>query len=88
MMDGRVGLVIRVAERPKQIDGKISFPIYTDEGFKVLEFDKNDPDLDASDPRVIKYKGQNYLTPDEIPELLDPELPQQLLVSAFRRYRR
>lgn len=62
MMDGRVGLVIRVAERPKQIDGKISFPIYTDEGFKVLEFDKNDPDLDASDPRVIKYKGQNYLT--------------------------
>ena len=29
MMDGRVGLVIRVAERPKQIDGKISFPIYT-----------------------------------------------------------
>ena len=23
-----------------------------------------------------------------IPELLDPELPQQLLVSAFRRYRR
>lgn len=53
MMDGRVGLVIRVAERPKQIDGKISFPIYTDEGFKVLEFDKNDPDLDASDPRVM-----------------------------------
>ena len=26
--------------------------------------------------------------PDEIPALLDPELPQQLLVSAFRRYRR
>lgn len=62
MMDGRVGLVIRVAERPKQIDGKISFPIYTEEGFKVLEFDKNDPDLDASDPRVIKYRGKNYLT--------------------------
>ena len=28
------------------------------------------------------------LSPNEIPELLDPELPQQLLVSAFRRYRR
>ena len=25
---------------------------------------------------------------DEIPELLDDETPQQLLVSAFRRYRR
>ena len=23
---------------------------------------KNDPDLDASDPRVIGYKGKNYLT--------------------------
>ena len=33
-------------------------------------------------------KGGNYLSPDEIPSLLDPELPQQLLVSAFRRYRR
>ena len=30
----------------------------------------------------------DYLTADEIPQLLDPELPQQLLVSAFRRYRR
>lgn len=27
-----------------------------------MTFDKNDPQLDASDPRVIKYKGQNYLT--------------------------
>ena len=31
---------------------------------------------------------RDYLTADEIPELLDEELPQQLLVSAFRRYRR
>ena len=35
-----------------------------------------------------REKGGNYLSPDEIPSLLDPELPQQLLVSAFRRYRR
>lgn len=61
-LDGRIGLLIRVAERPKQVEGKISFPIYTSEGFKVLEFDKDDPDLDCSDPRVIMYKGQNYLT--------------------------
>lgn len=61
-LNGRIGLLIRVAERPKQQPGKISFPIYTEQGFKVLEFSQEDPDLDASDPRVIKYKGQNYLT--------------------------
>lgn len=35
---------------------------------------------------VIRQKGQNYLSPDEIPELLDPQMPQQLLVSAYRKY--
>ena len=62
-LHGKTWLVLRVAERPKQIEGKISFPIYNEAGeIKVLSFDKDDPDLDASDPRVIKYKGQNYLT--------------------------
>ena len=44
--------------------------------------------IDAARPIVEREKGGNYLSPDEIPSLLDPELPQQLLVSAFRRYRR
>lgn len=35
---------------------------------------------------VIRQKDQNYLSPNEIPELLDPEIPQQLLASAFRKY--
>lgn len=35
---------------------------------------------------VIREKEQNYLSPGEIPELLDPEMPQQLLVSSFRKY--
>ncbi len=35
---------------------------------------------------VIRGQGANYLSPDEIPELLDPELPPQLLASAFRKY--
>ena len=43
---------------------------------------------DAARQIVEREKGGNYLSPDEIPSLLDPELPQQLLVSAFRRYRR
>ena len=44
--------------------------------------------IDAARQLVIRQRGQNDLTADEIPELLDEELPQQLLVSAFRRYRR
>ena len=44
--------------------------------------------IDGVRQLVVRQKGQDYLSPNEIPELLDPELPQQLLVSAFRRYRR
>ena len=44
--------------------------------------------IDAARQLVVRQRGQAYLSADEIPELLDPELPQQLLVSAFRRYRR
>jgi beta-1,2-mannobiose phosphorylase / 1,2-beta-oligomannan phosphorylase len=62
-MNGKTWLLLRVAERPKQIAGKISFPIYNKDGkIEVLNFDKNDSQLDASDPRVILYQGKNYLT--------------------------
>ena len=44
--------------------------------------------IDAARQLVIRQRGETYLSPDEIPELLVPEVPQQLLVSAFRRYRR
>ena len=44
--------------------------------------------IDAARQLVLRQRGQEYLSPDEVPQLLDPELPQQLLVSAFRRYRR
>ena len=62
-MNGKIWLLLRVAERPKQEEGKISFPIYDEEGkIRILKFDKDDPLLDLSDPRVIMYKGKNYLT--------------------------
>ena len=32
------------------------------------------------------YIEQNHLKPDEIPGLLDPELPPQAIVSALRKY--
>jgi len=44
--------------------------------------------IDAARQTVIRQKGETYLSPNEVPELLDPELPQQLLVSSFRKYRR
>ena len=44
--------------------------------------------IDAARQLVIRQKGQSHLSPDEIPALLDDETPQQLLMSAFRKYRR
>jgi heterodisulfide reductase subunit C len=35
---------------------------------------------------VIRRQGENHLKPDDIPKLLDSEMPQQALVSALRKY--
>ena len=55
-------LLLRVAERPVQKDGVITLPILRDGEVEILEFDKSDPDLVFSDPRIIIYKGRVYLT--------------------------
>ncbi|MDO4944478.1 MAG: 4Fe-4S dicluster domain-containing protein [Ruminococcus sp.] len=44
--------------------------------------------VDAARQAVVRQRGEDYLLADEIPELIDDETPQQLLVSAFRKYRR
>ena len=44
--------------------------------------------IDAARQLVVRNRGGSYLTAEEIPALLDEELPQQLLVSAYRRYKR
>ena len=44
--------------------------------------------IDAARQTVIRQKDADYLRPDDIPELAAEDVPQQLLVSAFRRYRR
>ncbi len=44
--------------------------------------------IDAARQVLIRQRGQEGLSPDEIPALLDEEMPQQLLMSAFRKYRR
>lgn len=35
---------------------------------------------------VIRQQGANRLKADAVPEMLDEDTPQQLLVSAFRKY--
>ena len=35
---------------------------------------------------VIREKGANHLTANDLPALLDEEIPQQALVSAMRKY--
>lgn len=44
--------------------------------------------IDAARQVLIRQRGQEGLSADEISALLDDETPQQLLVSAFRKYRR
>ncbi len=44
--------------------------------------------IDAARQTLIRQRGQEGLSADEIPSLLDADMPQQLLMSAFRKYRR
>ena len=44
--------------------------------------------IDAARQLVVRQRGGNLLTADEIPAMLDDDMPQQLLVSILRRYRR
>src|SRR5689334_2181629 len=58
--DGKIWMLLRVAERPQQHENKVSFPLYNKKGeIEIVSFDKSDPELDLADPRVIKYKGRD-----------------------------
>jgi beta-1,2-mannobiose phosphorylase / 1,2-beta-oligomannan phosphorylase len=61
--DKKTWLLIRVAESAKAKEGFLSVPVYNASGeVEILSFDKKDPALDMADPRVIRYKGKDYLT--------------------------
>ncbi|MBK9256793.1 MAG: glycoside hydrolase family 130 protein [Saprospiraceae bacterium] len=56
-------LLLRVAERPHQKEGAISFPIMDQEGnIEIKTFDLIDPELDLSDSRMVTHKGKMYLS--------------------------
>ncbi len=61
--EGKTWLLLRVAERPVQKEGFISFPVLQEDGtMNILEFDKNDPDINLSDARMVGYKDKTYLS--------------------------
>lgn len=63
IFDNKTWLLLRVAERPEQKPGRISFPILNDKDeFEILEFSGDDPELNTSDPRLVGYKGVTYLS--------------------------
>ena len=35
---------------------------------------------------VVRKQGANRMTADDVPQMVDEDTPQQLLVSAFRKY--
>lgn len=60
---GKTWLIVRVAERPKQDDAHVSFPILTEDGtIEIITLAKDDPELHFNDARVLRYKGKDYLT--------------------------
>ena len=44
--------------------------------------------VEAVRAAVIRQKERTHLLPDALPAMLDPELPQQAIVSAMRKYTR
>lgn len=63
VFENKTWLLVRVAESIAQKEGVIFFPVINASGkIEIIEIPLNDPDLVANDPRVIKYKGLDYLT--------------------------
>lgn len=61
--NNKTWILVRVAESIPQKEGVIFFPVINMAGkTEIIEVALNDPELIAEDPRVINYKGNDYLT--------------------------
>lgn len=61
--EGKTWLLPRVAERPEQPDDRTIVPVFGGEDrVELLEFANDDPRLNRTDPRVIVFDGEHYLT--------------------------
>lgn len=59
---GKIWLLLRVAERPEQKVGTTSFPVLEGGRLRIREFSNTDARLNLSDPRVVNFDGADYLT--------------------------
>jgi predicted GH43/DUF377 family glycosyl hydrolase len=60
---GKIWLLVRVAESIKKVEGWAFIPALSDEGkLEIIEVPLNDPELFATDARVYNYQGLDYLT--------------------------
>lgn len=59
---GKTGMVVRVAERPVQQAGIVSFPVLTEAGMELMHIREDDPRLSMTDARVLNFAGKDYLT--------------------------
>lgn len=44
--------------------------------------------IEAARLALIRQQGNNHLKDEMVPELLDDEMPQQAIVSAYRKYKK
>lgn len=60
---GKVWLLVRVAERPEQEANKTTLPVYNRMGnLELITFHNDDPKFNDSDKRVFQYNGDYYLS--------------------------
>jgi len=65
LMNNKIYLLLRVAEQPKEVSGKLRIPIVKNgkqTRLTYFEVDKNDPDLMITDVRKYKWKEREYLS--------------------------
>lgn len=61
--ENRIWLLVRVAETIAQREGFLNIPTLNATGnIEIVEVPLNDPDLVATDARVVRFKGLDYLT--------------------------
>ena len=60
---GKTWLLLRVAERPGVVRGKVSVPVLAPDGTaRIVRFDRDDPGLEFTDPRACTHDGRVHLT--------------------------
>lgn len=64
--EGEILLLLRIAEGCREVEGKISVPIYRFNNgageLVVLQLDEGDPDVALKDTRAVVYKGKEYVS--------------------------